>query len=60
MYGKVLELESERLISKGREEGREEGKLQQLIELVKDGLLTINDAARRAKMSEEKFKGLLL
>ncbi|MCQ2080531.1 MAG: hypothetical protein MJZ11_02655 [Lachnospiraceae bacterium] len=56
MYGKVLELESERLISKGREEG----KLQQLIELVKDGLLTIDDAARRAKMSEEKFKGLLL
>ncbi|MCQ2081501.1 MAG: hypothetical protein MJZ11_07565 [Lachnospiraceae bacterium] len=55
MYGKVLELESERIFSKGREEG----KLQQLIELVKDGLLNITDAASVAKMSEDNFRKLL-
>ncbi|MCQ2081502.1 MAG: hypothetical protein MJZ11_07570 [Lachnospiraceae bacterium] len=59
MGGKVLELESERLISKGREQGREEGKLQQLIELVKDGLLNTTDAASVAKMSEDNFRKLL-
>ena len=39
----------------GRAEGRAEGTLQTLIELVKDGILTIKDAAVRAKMSEDAF-----
>ena len=39
----------------GRREGRAEGTLQTLIDLVKDGILTIKEAAARAKMSEDAF-----
>ena len=38
-----------------REEGREEGILVTLCSLVKDGLLKLEDAAKRANMSEEMF-----
>ncbi len=40
----------------GREEGRTEGVLTTLIGLVKDGILSIKDAALRANMSESAFK----
>lgn len=36
-----------------------EGKLEQLLELVKEGLLKVADAARKANMSEEEFRSLL-
>lgn len=39
-----------------KEEGIKEGVLDILISLVKDGLLDINEAAKRANMSVEKFK----
>ena len=49
----------EKGIAKGREEGiREgikEGTVNVLISLVKDGILSIADAAKRANMSEESF-----
>ena len=49
----------EKGIAKGREEGiREgikEGTVNVLISLVKDGILSIADAAKRANMSEENF-----
>ena len=38
-----------------REEGREEGILVTLCSLVKDGLLKLEEAAKRANMSEEVF-----
>ena len=38
-----------------KEDGRKEGALQTLIDLVKDGILTIKEAAARAKMSEDAF-----
>jgi hypothetical protein len=36
-------------------EGIAEGKLETLFELVKDGILTVSDAAQRANMSETVF-----
>ena len=33
--------------------------VQQLVELVKEGLLKVTDAARKANMSEEEFRALL-
>lgn len=40
-------------------ESRAEGKLEQLIELVRDGILSISDAARISKKTEEEFRKLL-
>ncbi len=42
--------------AEGRMEGRTEGVLTTLIGLVKDGILSIKDAALRANMSESAFK----
>lgn len=39
-----------------KEEGIKEGVLDTLISLVKDELLDINEAAKRANMPVEKFK----
>ena len=39
--------------------GREEGKESILIELIRDGLLTIKDAAIRLNITEEEVKKLL-
>ena len=33
--------------------------IQQLVELVKEGLLKVSDAARKTNMSEEEFRALL-
>ena len=41
---------------KGRAEGRTEGFLKALIELVKDGILSLSDAAKRAGMTVEEFE----
>lgn len=46
----------ERLNAEARAKGREEGKLETLYILVKDGLLTVTQAAEKAEMSEEEFK----
>ena len=42
--------------AEGKEEGREEGALITLIGLVRDGILSVKDAALRANMSESAFK----
>ena len=57
----------EKGIAKGREEGIKEGikkgikegTVNVLISLVKDGILSISDAAKRADMSEERFRGYI-
>ena len=49
--------ERERLIrEEGRVEGREEGKMQTYLELVADGVLSLEEAARRLQMTEEDLK----
>ena len=45
--------------AEGLAEGKAEGRMNQLIELVQSGLLTVNQAASVAKMSEEEFKKLM-
>lgn len=40
----------------GRAEGRTEGAIEMLIELVKDGLLSLSDAAKRMNMTTEEFE----
>ena len=54
-----MEKGMEKGIAKGREEGIKEGTVQVLISLVKDGILSISDAAKRAGMSEESFRRYL-
>ena len=46
-------------MEKGIEEGRAEGVLISLVSLVKDGLISVSEAAKRADMSEESFKRYL-
>lgn len=46
-------------IAEGIAEGKSIGKLEQLIELVKDGLLKAADAAAKAGMTEQEFALLL-
>lgn len=45
----------EDLISDGKTEGKLEGRLEALFELVQDGLLSIQDAALKASMTEDTF-----
>lgn len=60
MGGKVLDYEAKRIKNEGklegRLEGRLEGKMEMLFDLVNDNLLSIRDAAFRAKLTEEAFK----
>ena len=51
MGGKVLQLESERLLA--------EGGLVMLMTLVEDGTITIHAAAKKADMTEAEFSKLL-
>ena len=46
-------------IAKGMEEGIAKGVLSSLVSLVKDGLISVSEAAKRADMSEEDFKKYL-
>lgn len=55
MGGTVLELESERLHREGREEGREEGALQTMITMFRNGKVTLEEASSFLGMSMEAF-----
>ena len=56
MGGKVLEYEAKDILRKGIKEGIEVGKIETLCELVKDGLLSIEEAAKRVDMTVEEFE----
>lgn len=43
-------------INEGKIEGKMEGKIEALLSLVKDGLITIQQAAERMGMTIEKFE----
>ncbi|MBQ9512673.1 MAG: hypothetical protein IJR58_05730 [Lachnospiraceae bacterium] len=63
MGGEILELPSEKLMKKARREGRQEGELRgtikTLVSLVKDGTLTVKQAAMKLGESEEQFNSRL-
>lgn len=47
------------LLEEGRAEGRAEGLIEALVGLVRDGLLSVAEAAKRGKMTESEFKKLV-
>ena len=62
MSGKILEFKGEREYNEGKEKGRQEGRIELLVNLVNAGQL--NDAfalkqAQKFGISEEKFKKML-
>jgi predicted transposase YdaD len=71
MGGKVLEYEAKTILQKGRREGEEigrregeaigqrKGKIDIVLELLRDGLLSISEAAKRLDMQEEELKKYL-
>ena len=46
-------------LEQGRQEGIEQGRTYALIELVNDGVLTIEKAAEKASMSVEEFRNAM-
>lgn len=61
--GKILEYEAKDILNQGRREGlsqgRQEGELNMCIRLIQDGLLKVEDAARKLNMKEEELKRYL-
>lgn len=59
MGGKVLEYEAKTIknegLYEGRKEGRKEGRLEMLFDLVRDNLLSLQEAISRAGLPEEVF-----
>ena len=47
------------IYQKGVKYGKQQGSIETIIDLVKEGLLQIADAARKAGMSETEFSELL-
>ena len=60
MGGKVLEYEAKSILNQGIQKGIQKGHLQgqidTLVSLVKDGILTASDAAKRFGISEDEFR----
>lgn len=67
MGGKVLEYEAKTILKKGiaqglsqgLSQGRSQGKLEMLIEMVRDGFISIPEAAKRLNLSIEEFQSHL-
>jgi predicted transposase YdaD len=49
----------QRGIKKGRKEGKNEGRLEAFIEMINDGLVTIEQAASKLNVSVEKMNKLI-
>lgn len=56
----ITEYDEEKNLAEQRKEAKEEGKAEGIMEtlagLVKDGLLTLSDAAKRANMTVSEFE----
>ena len=55
----VLEQSKNKWIKEGRREGRKEGVINTLLMLVKDGMISVEDAAKRANLSVSTFQKYL-
>ncbi len=55
----VLEQSKNKWIKEGRREGRKEGVINTLLILVKDGIISVEDAAKRANISVGTFQKYL-
>lgn len=49
----------EDIIAKGKAEGKTEGTIDTLVSLVRDGLLDIEEAAKRAKLNIKEFEDIV-
>ena len=60
MGGEILELEVDKILNRGidigKAEGRTEGIISSMISLVRDGLLDPAEGAKRANMTQEEFE----
>lgn len=56
MVGRVLEYEAKTIKREGIREGRNRGRLELLVSLVQDDLLSVKDASLRANLTEEEFR----
>ncbi|MDO4336877.1 MAG: resolvase [Eubacteriales bacterium] len=59
MGGHILEHEAKTILNRGIQAGKKEGIQDTLLELVRDGLLNAEEAAKRLRMDEHEFKKLL-
>lgn len=56
MVGRVLEYEAKTIKREGIKEGRSKARLELLVSLVQDDLLSVKDASLRANLTEEEFR----
>ena len=54
----VLEKSKSKWIKEGRREGKKEGIINTLLMLVKDGIISVEDAAKRANLSVGTLKNI--
>lgn len=55
MGGAILELEVDKILNRGIDIGKAEGLVEGMAALVRDGLLDLEEGAKRANMSQEEF-----
>ena len=60
MGGKILEYEAETIwkggFAEGERKGERKGEIIAYIDLIRDGIITISDAARRLNMKKEELE----
>ena len=59
LYDIFKEESKDKWIKEGRREGRREGVINTLLMLVKDGIISVEDAAKRANLSVSMFQKYL-
>ena len=59
LYDIFKEESKDKWIKEGRREGRKEGVINTLLMLVKDGIISVEDAAKRANLSVSTFQKYL-
>ena len=59
LYDIFKEESKDKWIKEGRREGRKEGAINTLLMLVKDGIISVEDAAKRANLSVGTFQKYL-
>lgn len=56
MGGKILEYEAKSIWKNGLAEGISQGKFQALSEMVRDGFISVAEAAKRLRITTEEFE----
>ena len=59
MGGKILDYEAKDILQKGIQQGEKTGKILAFAVLIKDGLLSITEAAKRLNIEEDELKKYL-